>query len=68
MLFGSTFAFAQSMNVPTISAQAVMTGLENPWDMDFTSGGDMFYTEKLKVFPSELSLVIPHAVYGMKGF
>jgi len=46
MLFASTFAVAQSMNVPTIKAKSVMTGLENPWDMAFTSGGDMFYTEK----------------------
>ena len=30
MLLGSTFAVAQSMNVPTIKAQSVMTGLENP--------------------------------------
>ena len=67
MLFGSTFAFAQSMNVPTISAKAVMTGLENPWDMAFTSGGDMFYTEKCKGLSVRTKSGDTHAVYGMKG-
>jgi len=34
MLLGSS-VFAAGMNVPTIKAKAVMTGLENPWDMAY---------------------------------
>ena len=45
MLFAGS-VFAQAMNVPTIKAEQVMSGLENPWDMAFTNGGDMFFTEK----------------------
>ena len=45
MLFGSN-AIAQGMDVPTIKADMVMSGLKNPWDMAFTNAGDMFYTEK----------------------
>ena len=37
---------ADTMNTPNISAMSIMNGLENPWDMAFTSGGYMFYTEK----------------------
>ena len=47
MLFAGS-VFAQAMNVPTIKAEQVMSGLENPWDMAFTNGGDMFFTEKCK--------------------
>jgi hypothetical protein len=35
ILFGSTFAVAEGMDVPEIKVKAVMTGLENPWDCFF---------------------------------
>ena len=41
-------SYADTMNTPDISAMSVMNGLENPWDMAFTNGGDMFVTEKCK--------------------
>ena len=66
MLFGS-FAFAAGMDVPNLKAKQVMSGLENPWDMAFTSGGDMFYTEKCKGLSVRTSSGKTHALYGMKG-
>jgi len=66
MLFSSV-AFAAGMDVPNIKAKQVMSGLENPWDMAFTSGGDMFYTEKCKGLSVRLKNGKTHAVYGMKG-
>ena len=38
----------KGMNVPTIKSSALMSGLENPWDMAFLSDGTMFFTEKCK--------------------
>jgi glucose/arabinose dehydrogenase len=68
MIFGSSVVLAASggMDVPTIKAKAVMTGLENPWDMAF-SGGDMFYTEKCKGLSVRTKSGKTHALYGMKG-
>ena len=66
MLFSSV-AFAAGMDVPNIKAKQVMSGLENPWDMAFTSGGDMFYTEKCKGLSVRLKNGKTHAVYGMSG-
>ena len=71
MLFGSTFnAIAdghKGMNVPKMKATAVMTGLENPWDMAFLSDGTMFYTEKCKGLSVRTKSGKSHALYGMKG-
>ncbi len=70
MLFGATItAIAdghQGMNVPKIKAKAVMTGLENPWDMAFLSDGTMFYTEKCKGLSVRTKSGKTHALYGMK--
>ena len=44
--FMASPSHADTMNTPNISAMSIMNGLENPWDMAFTNGGDMFYTEK----------------------
>ena len=41
--FATAPVHADTMGTPNISAMSVMNGLENPWDMAFTSGGDMFY-------------------------
>ena len=65
MLFGSN-AIAQGMDVPTIKADVVVSGLKNPWDMAFTNNGDMFYTEKCKGLSVRTAGGKTHAVYGMK--
>jgi len=66
MLFAGS-VFAQAMNVPTIKAEQVMSGLENPWDMAFTNGGDMFFTEKCKGLSVRHADGKVSALYGMKG-
>ena len=66
MLFAGS-VFAQAMNVPTIKAEQVMSGLENPWDMAFTNGGDMFFTEKCKGLSIRHKDGSVSALYGMKG-
>ena len=57
---------ADTMGTPTISAKLMMKGLENPWDMAFTSGGDMFYTEKCKGLSVRTSSGKVNALIGMK--
>ena len=57
---------ADTMNTPNISAMSIMNGLENPWDMAFTSGGDMFYTEKCKGLSVKTSSGAVNALAGMK--
>ena len=66
MLFAGS-VFAQAMNVPTIKAEQVMSGLEHPWDMAFTTGGDMFFTEKCKGLSIRHADGNVSALYGMKG-
>ena len=66
MLFAGS-VFAQAMNVPTIKAEQVMSGLENPWDMAFDSKGDMFFTEKCKGLSVRHADGKVTALYGMKG-
>ena len=60
-------SYADTMNTPDISAMSVMNGLENPWDMAFTNGGDMFVTEKCKGLSVKTSSGSVHALAGMKG-
>ncbi|MEL0031072.1 MAG: hypothetical protein VW778_09505, partial [Betaproteobacteria bacterium] len=43
---GNTSSSAGSAVVPKITQEAVMTGLESPWDVDMLADGTMFYTEK----------------------
>ena len=57
---------ADTMGTPTINAKLMMKGLENPWDMAFTSGGDMFYTEKCKGLSVRTSSGKVNALFGMK--
>jgi glucose/arabinose dehydrogenase len=58
---------ADTMGTPKISAMSILNGLESPWDMAFTSNGDMFYTEKCKGLSvkTKSGSVVP--LYGMKG-
>lgn len=55
------------MNIPTIEASEVMTGLENPWDMAFLPDGTMFYTEKCKGLSVRTASGAVNALYGIKG-
>jgi glucose/arabinose dehydrogenase len=60
-------AHADTMGTPKISAMSILSGLENPWDMAFTKGGDMFYTEKCKGLSVKTSSGAVNALAGMKG-
>ena len=69
MLFGIVFhanAAEGGMNVPSIKSDAVMTGLENPWDMAFLPDGTMFFTEKCKGLSVRTSSGSVNKLYGMK--
>ena len=71
MLFGIVFHanaadHAGAMNVPSIKSDAVMTGLENPWDMAFLPDGTMFFTEKCKGLSVRTSSGSVNKLYGMK--
>ncbi len=71
VMFGlSAHAYAdghEGMNVPTIKSSAVMTGLDNPWDMAFLPDGTMFFTEKCKGLSVRTKDGKVNALYGMKG-
>jgi len=56
----------KGMNVPTIKSSALMSGLENPWDMAFLSDGTMFFTEKCKGLSVRTRDGSVNALYGMK--
>jgi glucose/arabinose dehydrogenase len=71
MLLSATTVYAdghasKGMNVPKIGSMVVMSGLENPWDMTFTSDGSMFYTEKCKGLSVKTSSGKINKLYGMK--
>ena len=71
MLFGIVFHanaadHAGGMNVPSIKSDAVLKGLENPWDMAFLPDGTMFYTEKCKGLSVRTSSGSVNKLYGMK--
>ena len=57
----------EGMNVPTIKSSALMTGLDNPWDMAFLPDGTMFFTEKCKGLSVRTKDGKVNALYGMKG-
>ena len=57
----------KSAVVPEIKQEAVLTGLESPWDTDFLANGTMFFTEKCKGFSVRLPSGKVHALYGMTG-
>jgi glucose/arabinose dehydrogenase len=67
MALFATSSQADTMGTPKISAMSILNGLENPWDMAFTSGGDMFYTEKCKGLSVKTSSGSVNALAGMKG-
>lgn len=58
---------SKGMNIPKIEATAVMSGLENPWDMAFLPDGTMFFTEKCKGLSVRTDSGDVNALYGMKG-
>ena len=71
MLFGIVFHanaadHAGGMNVPSIKSDAVLKGLENPWDMAFLPDGTMFFTEKCKGLSVRTSGGSVNKLYGMK--
>ncbi|MEJ6650352.1 MAG: PQQ-dependent sugar dehydrogenase [Burkholderiales bacterium] len=57
----------KSAVVPEMKQEAVLTGLESPWDTDFLANGTMFFTEKCKGFSVRLPSGKVHALYGMTG-
>ena len=57
----------KSAVVPKITQEAVMTGLESPWDVDVLANGTMFFTEKCKGFSVRMTDGSVNALYGMKG-
>ncbi|MDA0238103.1 MAG: PQQ-dependent sugar dehydrogenase [Proteobacteria bacterium] len=69
-LVSSSFAGGhkgKSAAVPQITQEAVLTGLESPWDTDFLADGTMFFTEKCKGFSVRLPSGKVQALYGMTG-
>jgi len=56
----------EGMNVPTIKSSALMSGLDNPWDMAFLPDGTMFFTEKCKGLSVRTKSGTVNALYGMK--
>ena len=64
--FVASPSFADTMGTPKISAMSVHNGLENPWDIAFSKGGDMFYTEKCKGLSVKTSSGAVNALVGMK--
>jgi glucose/arabinose dehydrogenase len=60
----SSAAQADTMGTPKISAMSILNGLENPWDMAFTSKGDMFFTEKCKGLSVKTKSGSVKAIYG----
>ncbi|MEM9385655.1 MAG: PQQ-dependent sugar dehydrogenase [Pseudomonadota bacterium] len=60
-------ALADTMGTPSISAESILSGLENPWDMAFTDDGHMFFTEKCRGLSLRTKSGDVVALYGMKG-
>ena len=56
-----------AMDVPKISSEIVLKGLENPWDMAFLPDGTMFFTEKCKGLSVRTTDGTVNALYGVKG-
>ena len=53
------------MDVPKITATALMEGLDLPWDMAVMSDGSMFYTEKCRGLSVRMADGTVNALYGM---
>ena len=56
----------ERMNVPKITTNEFMTGLENPWDMSFLADGTMFFTEKCAGLSVRDSAGNVNKLYGVK--
>lgn len=58
---------SQIADAPQITKTDVVTGLENPWDMAFTSSQNMFYTEKCKGLSVRMADGTVHHLFGTLG-
>ncbi len=59
-------ALAQSgMNTTNLQSEAVLEGLENPWDMAFLDDGTMLFTEKCKGLSVRMPDGTVNALYGV---
>ena len=57
---------AQSgMNTTSLQSEAVLEGLENPWDMAFLDDGTMLFTEKCKGLSVRMPDGTVNALYGV---
>ncbi|SHJ44953.1 Glucose/arabinose dehydrogenase, beta-propeller fold [Palleronia salina] len=62
----SSMAAAQSgMNTTSLQSEAVLEGLENPWDMAFLDDGTMLFTEKCKGLSVRMPDGTVNALYGV---
>ncbi|WP_298843600.1 PQQ-dependent sugar dehydrogenase [uncultured Roseobacter sp.] len=62
----SSPALAQSgMNTTNLQSEAVLEGLENPWDMAFRDDGTMLFTEKCKGLSVRMPDGTINALYGV---
>ena len=58
---------AFAANTTSLGHTAVLSGLENPWDMAFLPDGTMFYTEKCRGLSVRMPDGTVNALLGMKG-
>ena len=59
-------ALAQNgMNTTSLQSEAVLEGLENPWDMAFLDDGTMLFTEKCKGLSVRMPDGTVNALYGV---
>ncbi|MEL6884371.1 MAG: PQQ-dependent sugar dehydrogenase [Pseudomonadota bacterium] len=59
-------ALAQNgMNTTSLQSEAVLEGLENPWDMAFLDDGTMLFTEKCKGLSVRMPDGTVNAIYGV---
>ncbi|MEL6618377.1 MAG: PQQ-dependent sugar dehydrogenase [Pseudomonadota bacterium] len=53
------------MNTTSLQSEAVLEGLENPWDMAFLDDGTMLFTEKCKGLSVRMPDGTVNAIYGV---
>lgn len=65
--FTLTSGIALAAGAPDLSAETVLSDLDNPWDMAFLPDGTMFYTEKCLGLSVRLPSGDVNALLGMTG-
>ncbi|MCY7320107.1 MAG: PQQ-dependent sugar dehydrogenase, partial [Ramlibacter sp.] len=65
-VLASCAAGPQQMQAPNVSATAVLSKLNNPWDMAFLPDGTMFFTEKCKGLSVRMPSGSINRLVGMK--